>query len=398
VHRRSTPLAPRPARQVRARLPRRVAALLAAVLALGTGASASALPAPGCHRWEPTAERLHEVVLRHLCVEVPAGTHELDRIVSVPGGHVLRGAQGTTREQVVLRAKRSARWPVEIGMVKSGKPFDRPVVITGLTVDGNSRRDHRLQGKDGVRDGAHVGISAPSMVVHDVVVKNARCVGISAYEDLLSLNLFTTVVTQSEVTGNGFECASTSAPPGGGVYVHPVGGATDRVVFQGNHVHGNDGSGFDIDGVDGGVLVGNRVVGNSVVDGFAAVSLVDSSGWLVSGNTVEAPRGRSKVNCPGGPAGKGASGLFVCARTRDVTGNVVVGNTLSGHYGVLVNRVHGTAAGNVVRDNVVTSLGKVRCAEGNGEGANTWEGNTCGSGSVATVSSEPPVYFTPGKR
>jgi hypothetical protein len=357
---------------------------------------AAVVSVAGCHTWDPSERSLQAAVMQHACVEVPAGVHELDRLVAVPGGHVLRGAAGTTRDQVVLRAKRSATWPRQLGLVKSGRPFERPVVISGLTVDGNSRKQHRLQGRGDVPDGAHVGISAPSMVVHDVVVRNARCVGISAYEDLLSLGLFTTVVTGSEVTGNGFACAAESAPPGGGVYVHPVGDATDRVVFQGNHVHGNDGSGFDLDGVDGGVLVGNTVVGNSVVDGFAAVSLVDASGWLISGNTIVSDRGRGKVNCPGGPAGRGHSGLFVCARTRDVTGNVIVGNTLAGHYGLLVNRRgKAVATGNVVRDNTVTSTSRVRCGEGNAEGANTWEGNTCGTGTLATVSSEPPVYFTP---
>lgn len=348
-----------------------------------------------CHAWQKGVETLQQAVDRNACVSVPPGVHELTRHLKVPGGHTLRGAPGSARSDVVLRAKRTARWFPQIGLVKSAEPFDRPVVITGLTVDGNSQRKHSLQGRDDVNDGAHVGISAPSMIVSDVEVRNARCVGISAYEARLELNLFTTVVVGSTIHGNGFECLTQSAPPGAGIYIHPVGDATDRVLISGNTIRDNDGSGIDLDGVDGGVLAHNTIVDNSVVDGFAAISLVDASNWVVTGNTVSSPRARGKQNCPGWPAGQGSAGLFVCARNRDVTGNTVVGNTFAGYYGILVNRVKGHATGNVLRDNTVSSLGKVRCAEGNPLDANTWSGNNCGTGPVATAFDEPPVYFTP---
>ncbi|MDP3712408.1 MAG: right-handed parallel beta-helix repeat-containing protein [Mycobacteriales bacterium] len=351
-----------------------------------------------CHTWVPANGSLQLAVDTHQCVAVPRGTHVLDRALRVPGGHLLRGVEGAARNEVVLLARRNAPWPQEIGVVKSAPPYERPVTITGITVDGNSQRKHSLQGRADVRDGAHVGISAPSMIVHDVEVRNARCVGISAYEDLVSLNLFTTVITVSTIHSNGFECTKAAAPPGAGIYIHPVGDATDRVIISGNTIRDNDGSGVDLDGVDGGVLSGNTITDNSKVDGFAAISLVDASNWVISGNTASNPRGRGKVNCPGGPAGSGASALFMCARNRDVTGNVVVGNSFSSHYAILVNRVRGHAVGNVLRDNTVSSTSKVRCGEGNPVDANTWQGNNCQTGAVATASSEPPVYFTPGKK
>jgi parallel beta-helix repeat protein len=384
-------------------------ALCAATLALlapaasalpGGGVSAGAVPdlhVTGCQTWDPKAGSLQAAVKAFDCVAVPKGVHELDSHLRIPGGHTLRGAEGTNRSEVVLRAKRTGRWAQEIGLIKSDAPFEYPVTILGLTVDGNSQRLHRLQGRADVRDGSHVGISAPSMIVQDVEVRNARCVGISAYEDLMSLNLFTTVITGSTIHSNGFECTKEAAPPGAGIYIHPVGEATDRVIISGNTIRDNDGSGIDLDGVDGGVLSGNTIMDNGVVDGFAAISLVDASNWAITGNSVSHPKGRSKVNCPGGPAGSGASGLFICARNRDVTGNVIVGNTFSSWYGILVNRVKGHAVGNLLRDNTVSSTGKVRCAEGNPVDSNTWQGNNCGTGVVGTVSSEPPVYFTPGK-
>lgn len=377
-------------------------ALCAALIALLAPAATAQSGIPisdqmACHTWDPEVDSLQEAVDRWQCVAVPKGVHELSSHLRVPGGHILRGVEGSNRAEVVLRAKRSAFWFEQIGMVKSAAPYDRPVTISGLTVDGNSQRQHRLQGRAGIRDGAHVGISAPSMIVHDVEVRNARCLGISAYENLISLNLFTTVITGSTIHSNGFECTKQAAPPGAGIYIHPVGDATDRVIINSNTIRDNDGSGIDLDGVDGGVLSGNTIMDNGVVDGFAAISLVDASNWVISGNSVSHPKSRGKVNCPGGPAGSGGSGLFVCARNRDVTGNVIVGNSFSSWYGILVNRVRGKAIGNVLRDNTVASLGKVRCAEGNPVDANTWQGNNCQTGLIATAFSEPPVYFTPGK-
>lgn len=386
-----------------ASLPLALLALTPVAVALpGPPAPVPTGPLDACTTWVPADGSLQQAVDTHDCVAVPRGTHVLDRALRVPGGHVLRGVEGAARNEVVLLARRTAPWPEQIGVVKSAPPYERPVTITGLTVDGNSQRLHRLQGRADVRDGAHVGISAPSMVVHDVEVRNARCVGISAYEDLVSLNLFTTVITGSTIHSNGFECTTAAAPPGAGIYVHPVGDATDRVIISGNTIRDNDGSGVDLDGVDGGVLSGNTITDNSTVDGFAGISLVDARNWVVSGNVVSNPRGRGKVNCPGGPVGPGSSALFICARNRDVTGNLVVGNTLTGHYAILVNRTKGHALGNVLRDNTVTSTSKakvtVRCAEGNPVDANTWQGNNCQTGAVATAFSEPPVYFTPGKR
>lgn len=350
-----------------------------------------------CQTWDPKAGSLQAMVDAWACVSVPKGTHQLTTPLRVPGGHVLRGADGTARNEVVLQAKRNVFWPHQIGVVKSATPFHRPVVVTGLTVDGNSQVSHRFQNRN-VNDGAHVGISAPSMVVHDVEVRNARCVGISAYESLVSFNLFTTVVSSSTVHHNGFECLALSAPPGSGIYIHPVGEVTDRILLLNNTIRDNDGSGIDIYGVDGGVMSGNTVVDNSVVDGFAAITIGDASNWVISGNTAINPKARGKRNCPGSPAGDGGSGLFLCALNQDVTGNVVMGNTFSSWYGVLVNHRSGRVLGNVFRDNTVRSLGKVRCAEASPEGANTWEGNTCGSGEVATVTSEPPLYFTTPRR
>lgn len=385
-----------------------LASLPLALLALTPVAVAlPGLPYPtgvpeACSSWLPAAGTLQKAVDTYQCVAVPRGTHVLDRALRVPGGHVLRGVEGAARNEVVLLARRDAPWPEAIGVVKSAPPYERPVTITGLTVDGNSQRQHRFQGRADLRDGAHVGISAPSMIVHDVEVRNARCVGISAYEDLVSLNLFTTVITGSTIHSNGFECTKSAAPPGAGIYVHPVGEATDRVIISGNTIRDNDGSGVDLDGVDGGVLSGNTITDNATYDGFAGVSLVDASNWLISNNVVSNPRGRGKVNCPGGPAGPGPSALFVCARNRDVTGNVIVGNTLTSHYAILVNRTKGHAIGNVLRDNTVTSTSKAkvtaRCAEGNPVDANTWQGNNCRTGAVATAFSEPPVYFTPGRK
>lgn len=363
--------------------------LLAAPVAAGTGQG-------GCHRWDP-ATSLQDAVDGHTCVEVPAGTHYLSQSLAVPGGHELRGDPRARRDQVVLKATRVGEWYETAGMVKSSAPFELPTLITGLTIDGSSRRDSSYQGTYRP-DGAWVGVTAPSTVLHDVVVRNNRCVGISSYEDELLGGLLTTVITDSLVEGNGYSCSERAAPPGAGIYLHPVGPTgTDRVVIARNTIRRNDGSGIDVDGVDGGVIHGNTVVDNSQVDGFAGVTLVDSNDWLITGNTVTNPQRRGKRNCPGWAGKEGSAALFVCARNRDVTGNVVVGNTFRSYYGILVNRTRKVATGNVIRDNQVSSTGPVRCAEGNAEGANTWLGNNCRRAAQAVVANEPPTYFRSGR-
>lgn len=379
-------------------------AVVTGVAVLVPLASPAAALSQVCHDYNQSVETLQQAVDTYICVDVPQGVYMLSSTLAIPGGHTLMGDGGAGKGVVILRAVKAplTPWSGTQGLVKTKAPYDQPVHLEGLDIDGGSYADHAWQGND-AQDGAWIGVNAPGMIINYVTVLNARCIGISTYEDRLLegtplARTLTTVVTGTHIINNGFECSTAAKPPGGAVYIHPA-NATDvpaRILFQGDFIYNNDGSAFDIDNVDNGSLIENEIYDNSVVDGWAAISIGDGSNWTIAGNDINEPARRGKLNCPGGPAGPNSSAIFLCARLKNITGNVISGNTIGGYYGILINGVNGVASGNTIRDNylnvpLINPISGVRCAE-HFTNANTWSGNNCQTG-LAPGLDEPPTPF-----
>jgi parallel beta-helix repeat protein len=170
---------------------------------------------------------------------------------------------------------------------------------------------------------------------------------------------------------------------------------TGRIEIFNSKIQNNDGSGIDIYNVDDGMIHGNDVTGNSQPDGFAGISMVDASGWLVEGNVVNNPGTRGKSACHDSTQADAVwnrpTAILLCSYLRNSTGNRFVENAIdSPYYGILLNGVTSQSiAGNTVSGTLPLNA-PVGCADHGGAGANTWAGQDCQhTGSVDS----PPYYI-----
>jgi parallel beta-helix repeat protein len=361
--------------------------------AVGVPTGPLLVTAATCAQWAGVGS-LNTLIQSAACVVVQPGTYTIPYQVFIPGGHILTGVAGL-RDSTILRADRTVDWAKDTGVIDTTAPYDKPSQLSHLTIDGNS---NRVQCTDTPLnpcplDGANIGVSAPSMIMTDVRVANARCDGVGAYEHLLIQHLFTTVIADSVIEGSGWNCAAGAAPPGGGLYIHPVNGPADRVEVSGTTIQNNAGPGVEIYGSQtGGLFTGNTVVNNQ--RGYAAISLHASSNWTINGNVLKQPQGTpGKTNCiyPSATGSHGAA-IYLCALDGSSTGNVIGPNPdVEGEYGVVAswnNTAGYRSAGNTFVANVITaSLGG--CVDHNGAGANTWQGNNCQSGPAPAN----PTYY-----
>lgn len=333
---------------------------------------------------------LNTVVQANTCVVVEPGTYTISYQVFIPGGHLLTGVAGL-RDSTVLMADRSVSWSGTTGMIDTSAPYTEPSQLSHLTVNGHSYQSRCPSYP--CNDGANIGVSAPSMIMTDVRVLNARCNGVGAYQSLVLLNVFTTVITDSDIEGNGFNCEPSASPPGAGLYIHPVTQATSRIEVTGTTIQNNAGPGAEIyQSFLGGMFTGNTVQNNQ--QGYGAVSLTDSSNWTITNNVLQQPSGTpGKSNCTY-PASTGSHGaaVFLCAYDYNVTGNVIGPNVqVNGPYGIVAswNNTSGNrSSGNTFTGNVI-SAAYTGCIDHNAVGSNTWNGNNCQAG----LTPAPPTYY-----
>ncbi|MEZ5262619.1 MAG: right-handed parallel beta-helix repeat-containing protein [Acidimicrobiales bacterium] len=358
---------------------RRVAA--AAVGALGLAAAAVAVEPPGaaaqaCFAWSGQVP-LQQAVDANTCVEVQAGTYDLDQYLLIADGRTLQGDPDVPREQIVLRARAPWNTNGNEGVITGFQPPHVAVAtVRHLTVDAN-----------GLATG---GLGASDLTIDDVVVRNGRCWGVA----IVGPNM---TITDSRIEHNGADPACPS-PPGAGIYAAANGTAygvyLPRII--GNEITANTGPALDVYNVWGGVLLGNDIHDNV---GWAAVSLVGSK-WTVQGNRIAHTAGSTGQPhvpaCNGGPGGPWAAALLLCQGTVhdgvNTGGNLIGGsgaraNTIAGFYGVLLigndeASARAVPTGNTIAGNHFDGV-TVACADdtkGIGLNANSWTGCT-------------PVYF-----
>ncbi|MCC6434780.1 MAG: right-handed parallel beta-helix repeat-containing protein [Acidimicrobiales bacterium] len=355
--------------------------IAAAVGAVGLAASAwvvgpQAAAAQACFAWSGQVP-LQQAVDANICVEVQAGTYDLDRYLLIADGRTLQGDPDVPREQIALRARAPWNTNGNEGVITGSQPPHVAVAtIRHLTVDAN-----------GLATG---GLGASDLTIDDVVVRNGRCWGVA----IVGPNM---TITDSRIEHNGADPACPS-PPGAGIYAAANGTAygvyLPRII--GNEITANTGPAIDVYNVWGGVLLDNDIHDNR---GWAAVSLVGSK-WTVQGNRIVHAAGSTGQPhvpaCNGGPGGPWAAALLLCQGTVhggvDTGGNLIGGsgaraNTIAGFYGVLLigNDEASTRAvptGNTIAGNRFDAV-TVACADdakANGLNANAWTGCT-------------PVYF-----
>ncbi|MCA1832840.1 MAG: hypothetical protein LC750_08970 [Actinobacteria bacterium] len=351
--------------------------------------------------------------------------------------------------------------------------LNQPALITNFTIDGGNTHNH-LPGSATANepDGVHVGIQGPSMVVDAMHVTNARCDGMQAYESELfakpddQIQQFvrdnfrlTTVIKNSLFENNGDECVKVFAPPGGAIYVEKVTGSeTARVEILNNVIQNNAGPAVAIFRSNGymgntpsvpldtttaaAASGGGRIAGNVIRDNQlnadikcdeagtkcnrsdAAIELIDSSGWVIEGNTIEQPDLHDvKQDCraphrPTIDVPPHTSAILICARTAPADGTQVYGNVLSSPgYGVLLTGPSATLGvedrrplNSAIYSNEL-QLGTTPCLEYLPTGAaaqpilpppvmpasgNDWRGNGCqGSGDLLSnpLGIDQPTYF-----
>lgn len=317
-------------------------AAVAAASAVFAGPAADPAVAQG-HCAVFTGDRpLQDAVNQNVCVQLPAGTHVIDRYLRLPGGHQLQGDPTVARDAVVLQA--GPGWINNAGDgVVNDDGFGGPVAtVTHLTVDGA-----------GIATG---GIGARRLLIHDVVVRGGKCWGVAVAGELMTIQ-------NSWIHHNGADPACFGAP-GAGIYmVTQLGGGRPSVyspVVVGNRISDNTGPGLDIASVWDGTLSDNVVVNNT---SWAGVSLFGSR-WTISNNVVRHPATREGQpylsSCRNGPIGVGSAAIFLC-QTNDfnnnvTTANTIVANRVSSWYGVLIVGNDGfkpyyTPRGNIIRDN-----------------------------------------------
>lgn len=356
-------------------------AFAAAVGAVGLGAASIGAGPPlagaqGCFAWSGQIP-LQQAVDANLCVEVQAGTYELDQYLLIADGRLLRGDPDVPRDQIVLRARAPWNTNGNEGVVTGFQPPHTSVAtIRHLTVDGNNL--------------ATGGIGASDLTIEDVIVRNGRCWGVA----IVGPNM---TVTGSRVEHNGADPACPS-PPGAGIYAAANGAAYGMYLprITGNDISANTGPGIDVHNVWGGVLTGNDVHDNL---GWAGMSLLGSR-WTIQGNRFVHPAGGGGQphvpSCDGGPGGSHPAALLLCQGTvaggAATSGNVIGGagarsNLFAGFYGVLLigndeASRRAVPTGNTIAGNEFPAV-TFACADdtkGIGLNANSWTGCT-------------PVYF-----
>lgn len=384
-----------------------------AVLTLAFALAAAVPAGPAAQASQCTSFRqgnLQEAVFTNVCLELQPGTYLLRSPLRIPPGHTLEGIPGEATRTILL-ASRASRWPATEGMVaplipRTGLNKPPAILLEHVTVDGNSGFNPATS--TWARDGAGIGVTTDDMMLVDVTVTEARCDGLSVYSDNL-LGTFSTVIVQSTVIRNGADCLPSSIPPGAGIYVvRPRHSQIGRLLISDDRIVDNDGPAIDIDGVSGGVVTGSVLsnLASYVSDsgrtwpyvGWAALSIVNASGWTVSGDVITEPMepmARRGCATPGAPTGfrtAATAGILICAKQAPAESNVIGPNPLvEGRFGILVSGLRGhPATGNALQNNVVLSS-HVACADHFGPGHNRWVGNVChGAGDVAGLN---PEYF-----
>ena len=174
--------------------------LVGAIALVGTASAVGPQRAGAqtCFAWSGQLP-LQQAVDANLCVEVQAGTYDLDQYLLIADGRLLQGDPDVAREQIVLRARAPWNTNGNEGVITGFQPPHTSVAtIRHLTVDAN----HLATG----------GIGASDLTIDDVVVRHGRCWGVA----IVGPNM---TVTDSRIEQNGAD-PSCPSPPGDRSVIH----------------------------------------------------------------------------------------------------------------------------------------------------------------------------------
>lgn len=321
-----------------------------------------------------TSSQVDNAITADACVFFGPGLYPMGQKMRIPTGHQVYGSgmgNDPTNDTIFQAA---TGWVTNGDEGVLGAAFsDSNVIISHLTLDANGL--------------ATYAVDAAGFTADSDLLENAYCSGVG----IVALNV---TVKSSQVSGNGFHCST--APPGAGIYLNTstTGISNGNAQILNNSIINNGGPAIDDGGMNSGTLTGNTITGNT---NWAAVSLIDAQSWAVSGNTVNQPYSNQvqpyHSECSDGrmPSGQGSAAVLLCqvSTSSGTSGNSISGNTLTGHYGILVEGVPPyVPSSNSFTNNTIhapSSTPWTGCADHNKskKTPNSWSGNTCNGTSIS---------------
>lgn len=290
------------------------------------------------------------------CLNIPAGTYQLSRTLTLPPGFQLRNVPN---QSVTLRAMTST--PFGGALVKNGVTYARDThlvarcdvgscastaaaQVCGLALDGNVQQPNGATTADNYAPMYAIGDQY--LVIEGCTILRARCAGVSIARKGVEVRA-TTLEQNGRLNGDpsGGPCAR-----GAGIAADGGKDAAAAPLIVGTTVRNSWGPGIDIRGVNGGRVDGTTVQNSKQI---AGISLYGASGWTIHASTVfqvddsVGENATEHPSCATGPAGAHAAGLLLCEDGAPLTqdgatcvqpstrNNTIEVSTFNGPYGIL---------------------------------------------------------------
>jgi hypothetical protein len=336
-----------------------------------------------CFDWNG-AITLSAALNAHDCVEIQAGTFELNSTVYVPADRELRGL-GYDHSVLVPSA---------------GFGDTALIVISHSNV---YLHDFRVRGDLGAKAVLNVvvlGANTINVEMAALMIDGARCDG-------LSMGGEATIIRDSVFSNNGYACDQSVGGVGTGSAIYaegniniPGGQFSHAPQITDNLIEDNPlGTGIDMAEVSDGYIADNTIRNNGANGG---ILIYHGHGWIIEHNDISNSGNWVNYGHPTceGPVSPATIGIKLC-RDEDNPGgtdnNVIRFNTSTGHYGILLagndeSQPYLVPRFNHIHDNDVHGS-TVGCLDDFApgqwmDGENLWENNNC-QGSPDT----PPDYF-----